>query len=369
MTERDACIAFNLTERIGSVKAAALAGKFGSLAAAWKNGPAWTARGGGPVDVEGELRKAAKYGVAILTPVDPGYPRQLKASRSHPLALYIKGDPAALSKPSISIVGTRRATSYGLSIARNIARDLAADGWCIVSGLAHGIDAEAHRGALEASGTTVAVLGSALDKFYPEENRELGREIAQKGGAVVSEFPFGRSPDMQTFPQRNHVVAGLSNGVIAVESPRKSGTLITCNIALEIGRTVMAVPGRIDSNASAGCLELIRNGARLVRNAKDVEEEMRELSGALEKIKQDGDDADGKPGEDEPSPPSAPSYSIEESIVLRNIDETPVSMDVLAAKTRFSPARLNVVCLSLRMKGRLCFLPGNRVASQPDRTV
>ena len=363
MTEREAYVAFNLTGQIGSVKVSALAERAGGVAAAWAAYPSKEARAGGTVDVDAELRKARRYGASIVTPADASYPKALLAVRGHPLALYAMGDISALSKSAIAIVGTRRPTAYGLSIAHNLSADLAADGWAIVSGLALGIDAEAHMGALDAGGVTIGVLGSALDRFYPEENKILGRRIVDRGGAVISEFPFGRGPDQQTFPQRNHVVAGLCAGVIAVEAPYKSGTLITAGLAADMGRTVMAVPGRIDSPASAGCHALIRQGARLVCSAKDVAYEMGELMPAAGPGRGGAENppADGGAGGAATLPP--PPYSLEESIVMRNIDETPVSMDRLAAKTKFSAAKLNVLCMALRMKGRLVFLPGNRVAA------
>ncbi|MBQ7667110.1 MAG: DNA-processing protein DprA [Kiritimatiellae bacterium] len=367
MTEKEAYVAFNLAGGYGSAKVAELAAREGSVAAAWESVRDAVARGGGNVDFAAEMRLAAKYGVAVVTPADGEYPAALLAARSHPLALYVKGSPAALSKPCVAIVGTRRATSYGLSVARNLACDLAADGWAVVSGLALGIDAEAHRGALDANGATVGVLGSALDRFYPEENRALAHEIVAKGGAVVSEFPFGRGPDAQTFPQRNHVVAGLCRGVVAVEAPRKSGTLITASLAADLGRTVMAIPGRIDSNASAGCNALIRDGARLVRDARDVQRELSELSMVCAPAAPRAAKVPAPPAPQTPAPPENIPYTLEESVVMRNVDDAPVSMDVLLRKTGLPPAKLNVACISLRMKGRLDFLPGNRVAAASSR--
>jgi DNA processing protein len=189
--------------------------------------------------------------------------------------------------------------------------------------------------------------------------------MIEKGGAVVSEFPFGRSADEHTFPQRNRVVAALARGVIAIEAPAKSGTLITTSLAAELGRTVMALPGRVDSRASAGCLKLIRDGARLVRNARDVEEEMGDLFG---RSALDAEDA----------PPSGEKrkmekknnaglfahvpFNVEESIIMRNLGEEPVSVDVLAVKTGFDAAKINSLTMSLRLKGRIRFFPGNRVA-------
>lgn len=285
----------------------------------------------------------------------------LRKTRGHPLALYVKGDVKALSMPSVAIVGTRRATAYGLDQSNRFGHDLAQAGWCIVSGLALGIDAEAHKGALAAGGVAVGVLGSALDRFYPEQNRELAREIVKKRGAVVSEFPFGREPDQQTFPQRNHVVASLAAGVIAIEAPIKSGTLITTAIASDIGRTVMAVPGRVDSPRSAGCLDLIRNGATLVRCAADVVEALSVLvpMPPKPKVKTTAQNAAASA----PRPvASAPAFTLEESVIMREVTVEGVSMDKLVQLTGFSAAKVSSLCMTLRLKERVRFLPGNRVA-------
>ena len=375
MTEKEAYVAFNLTEQVGSVKVGEFEAKFGSVVAAWENYPKKVSRAGGEVDWQNEFRLAKKFGVEILTPADDDYPQQLKDAPGRPLALYVKGDVKALSKPALALIGTRRATPYGLDQAFGFARDLAAGGWMILSGLALGIDAEAHKGALAAGGVTVGVIGSGLDRFYPEENRELAREIVAKGGAVVSEFPFGRAPDTQTFPQRNHVVAALARGVIAIESPLKSGTLITTGIAADLGRTVMAVPGRVDSRSSQGCLKLIREGARLVRNARDVEEEMSELlprtklsapkggrtTQGTRKVRPDASVAP-EPASSESVVPPAPPYSVEEALVMRHVDVEGISIDELVRKTKLPVAKVNALCMTLRLKGRLRYFPGNRVA-------
>ena len=364
MTEREAYVAFNLTDKTGSVKVAELALAAGSVAAAWEAWPHKVARAGGEVDVQAEFALAKKYGVEIVTPADAAYPPRLLEQPSHPLALYVKGDASLLSSPCVAMVGTRRSTAYGLEQAFRISRDLAARGWTILSGLAIGIDAQSHRGALDAGGKTVGIIGSGLDRFYPEENRELAREIVAKGGAVVSEFPFGRPPDQQTFPQRNHVVAALARGVVAVEAPHKSGTLITTSLALDMGRVVMAIPGRVDSRASGGCNELIRAGARLVRNAADVEEELSELipktgTGGRGRSPSAPQNADGR-GRSPSAPP--PPFSIEESMIMREVDAEGVSMDVLIRRTGLPAEKVNALCMALRLKGRVRFFPGNRVA-------
>ena len=355
MTDSQAYTAFNLTENIGAAKVSELVAAAGSVSAAWEAYPRKFSRTGGEVDVEAEYRQAERFGVTIVTPADESYPRQLRDVPGSPLALYVKGDVAALSKPSIAMVGTRRATSYGKDITNRLSYDLAKAGWCIVSGLALGIDAEAHKGAIAANGITVGVIGSGLDRFYPEENRELAREIVRKGGAVVSEFPFGRPPDQHTFPIRNHVVAALARGVVAVEAPIRSGTLITTGIAADLGRTVMAVPARVDSRMSAGCLQLIRDGAVLVRNADDVLEAMSELLPRGSAVK----------AEDETRPtadPDAPRYSLEESMLMLHIDRDGISMDELSRCTKMPIAKVNALAMSLRIRGFVKFLPGNRIS-------
>lgn len=353
MSDRQAYIAFNLTDRIGPAKLERLAeAAGGSVAAAWEAYPEKVSRTGGEVDVAAEEELAKRYGVKIVTPADEGYPARLRGVPGAPLALYVKGDVAALSKPMVAIVGTRRATPYGHAVAHRLAADLASAGWCVVSGLALGIDADGHRGALDARGLTVGVIGSGLDRFYPERNRDLAREIVANGGAVASQFPFGRPADEQTFPIRNHVVAALAQGVVAVECPQKSGTLITTGIAGDLGRPVMAVPGQVDSHMSAGCLDLIRNGAILVRNADDIIEVLSPLSPR-------------KPAKEEPAPardPETPPYTVEESLVMLHVDAVGVSVDELVAKTGLPPRKVNSIAMELRLKGFVRFLPGNRIA-------
>ena len=373
MTEKDAYIAFNLTDKIGPVKVAALISKYGSAVAAWENCPVKVSRAGGEVDFAGELATAKRFNVEILTPADAQYPQILRDTPGAPLAIYVKGSVEALGNRGIAIVGTRRSTPYGRDQAFAFARDLAANGWMIVSGLAIGIDAAAHEGALAAGGVTVGVIGSGLDRFYPEENRALAREIVEHGGAVVSEFPFGRAPDVQTFPQRNHVVAALARGIVAVESPIKSGTLITAGFAADLGRTVMAVPGRVDSRSSQGCLKLIRDGARLVRSPFDVEEEMGGLFPLRETVAAISPRAcncrAGKVATDASKAQTiaAPApFSIEEAIVMKHIDREGVSIDELVRKTKFSAAKVNALCMALRLKGRVRYFPGNRVALPRD---
>ena len=360
MNDRQAYVAFNLTDNVGFATVQELVAKAGSVVAAWEAYPKKVSRTGGVIDWEGEFAKAEKFGVEIVTPADEAYPRMLRNAPGAPLALYVKGDVKALDKPMVAMIGTRRATTYGRDLANRLSYDLCKAGWGIVSGLALGIDGEAHRGALEAGGVTVGVIGSGLDRFYPEENRELAREMVKRGGAVVSEFPFGRPPDRDTFPIRNHVVAALARGVVAVEAPERSGTLITTGIAADLGRTVMAVPARVDSRMSSGCLKLIREGSILVRNADDILEALSELIPRTGKNESSAVHLHLQPSP--VSDPDTPPYSVEEAMVMLHVDADGVAIDELVRKTKLSVDRVNALAMSLRIKGFIRFLPGNRVA-------
>ena len=220
-----------------------------------------------------------KHGASNVNFQEADYPPMLKEIYDPPICLYFLGD-YRIAQPSIAIVGTRRPTLYGRGVAKRLARELAQMGFCIVSGLARGIDSEAHEGALEANGKTVAVLGCGLDIIYPPENLDLYRRIV-KSGAVVSEFPFGRRADKQSFPMRNRVISGICLATIVVESNVNGGSMITARFTGEQGRLIFAVPGHIDQAASQGCHQLLRDGATLLNSTEDVIEELR-LSGQLE---------------------------------------------------------------------------------------
>ena len=221
--------------------------------------------------VEAELALAQDRGVAIVGLDDALYPAALKATFDPPPVLYVKGKLHSEVVASLAIVGSRSATPQGRAFARSLAADLCASGVELVSGLARGIDAEAHRGALDASGRTVAVLGSALDRVYPREHGGLADAIAERG-AVVSEFPLGTGPERFHFPRRNRVIAGLAQAVLVVEAAQKSGALSTARFALEEGRDVLAVPGHPTEPLAEGTNGLLRDGACLVRSAADVAE-------------------------------------------------------------------------------------------------
>ena len=226
-------------------------------------------------DPEKEERALAAYGARFVAFSDETFPPLLKEIPDPPLGLYVRGNADALaSAKTVAVVGTRKASLYGTANARKIARDLAAAGKIVVSGGARGIDTAAHEGALDAAGTTFAVFGCGLDVVYPPENAELFKRIAANGGALLSEFPFGKKADRRTFPQRNRLIAGMAAGVLVAESDEAGGSIITANFATDCGRAVFALPGRVEQPGSRGCHRLIREGATLATCAADILEDL-----------------------------------------------------------------------------------------------
>lgn len=217
----------------------------------------------------GHLKRARAAGIVPVPLGDPAYPPVLAEIADPPPLLWVRGDAASLSARAVAIVGSRAATPYGLDVARQLAGDLAASGLVVVSGLARGIDSAAHRGALDAGGRTLAVLGSGLDRVYPPEHEGLAHAIAQRG-AVVTELPPGAAPRAHHFPLRNRLISGLSAAVVVVEASEKSGSLITAACALDQGRDVMAVPGPVRAGRFRGAHALLRDGAKLVETADDI---------------------------------------------------------------------------------------------------
>jgi DNA processing protein len=229
------------------------------------------------VDVAREEERMAKSGADFITTRDEDYPRLLKEIHDPPIGLYRKGR-YAFTHPCVAIVGSRRTTLYGQSVAKKFGAELARLGFCVVSGLARGIDTAAHEGALSVGGKTAAVLGAGIDIIYPPENLELYRRIEAEG-AILSEFPFGRRADRQSFAMRNRIVAGMCDATIVVESDVDGGAMITARFAGEHGRLIFAVPGRIDQNTSKGCHQLIRDGATLMTSVDDLLGELNYLDG------------------------------------------------------------------------------------------
>ncbi len=309
-----------------------------------------------------ELAVAQRRGWRLLHPGHPGYPVLLAEISDPPPVVSVLGEPGALARPAVAIVGARGASPWGLDLAGRLAGDLAALGLVVVSGLARGIDGAAHRGALEAGGTTVAVIGSGLDRIYPEEHGDLAERIAATGGAVVSEFAWRHAPLPRNFLQRNRVISGLSLGVVVVEAGRRSGSLSTAAHATGQGRQVMAVPGRAGDPLAAGCLELLRDGAALVRHAADV---LAELPPALRP-------APAPPGAGSPAPRSTRDTGLPAGLdpalgdLLGRVppgEEVPV--DHLLEQDSRPPDRVLADLFSLEVAGLLESLPGGRLRRPP----
>jgi len=224
------------------------------------------------VDLEEQWKLCEKHGVDLLAPSSPAYPRALQDIADPPI-LFVRGQILPQDALGIAVVGSRHATYYGKTQAERLTSSLARAGLTIISGLARGIDAVAHRAAMAAGGRTLAVLGNGLDTVYPPEHKELAEEVAQQG-ALIAEVPMGAPPDKRNFPKRNRIISGMSLGILVVEAGEASGALVTARLALEQDRDVFAVPGPIDSRMSRGCHQLIRDGAKLVESAEDILEEL-----------------------------------------------------------------------------------------------
>lgn len=273
----------------------------------------------------------------ILTLGDPDYPQSLLEIADPPNVLYVRGNPDLLKKPGLAIVGSRNATPQGRQTAELFAKILAEHGLCIISGLALGIDAAAHQGALSAHGKTVAVIGTGANRIYPARNKELAIAISEQG-AIVSEFPLGTPPVATNFPRRNRIISGLSRGVLVVEAAPESGSLITARLAGEQGREVFAIPGSIHSPVARGCHKLIQQGAKLVETAQDILEEFGTIS---------------RPG----LPAQHPAT---ENALLCALGHDPCSLDELAERTGYGADHLLGELLTLELAGLIATLPGNR---------
>lgn len=280
---------------------------------------------------------------AVIPVTGNDYPDLLRETASPPLALFVQGNVDALHMPQLAVVGSRRATTSGLESAKAFSRHLAASGLAITSGLASGVDAAAHRGALQ-TGKTVAVAGTGLDRVYPSNHGRLRDEILKTGGAVVSEFLPGTPPMARNFPQRNRIISGLSLGVLVVEAAVKSGSLITARNAAEQGREVFAIPGSIHNPLSRGCHHLIRQGATLVSESSEI---LEELGGLLEfKVAELSDGGDNLPAQSNEA-----SLSPQQQAVVSSLGYDPVSLDSLVERLGISVQVLNELLLGLELSG------------------
>lgn len=306
-----------------------------------------------------ELSKAEAAGAKVLVPDDPAYPRQLLEIYDPPAVLFVQGDVGALSQPGIAVVGTRHPTPYGLGMAERLGCDLAARGLIIFSGMARGVDAAAHRGAVHAKAKTVAVFGTGVDVIYPRENRRLAEQILDAGGALVSEFPVGTSPAPQNFPIRNRIISGLSRGVLVVEAGEYSGTRITARCALEQSREVFAVPGNVTNKLAWGPNTLIKQGAKLVATWEDVWEELpAELRAVLERSFASEEDAAPKTASLFGTLPELGPHE-QKILTLLRADEA-THIDELAEKleSALSPSEIFAALIELELGGRIRQLPG-----------
>ncbi len=342
-------VGFNIVPQIGPVRLRALLDHFGSLEAAWQaDARALQAAGldkralanllaaRRALDLDRELERLRRAGVTVLTWEDAAYPARLREIGAPPPVLYLRGALVADDDWAVAVVGTRHPSAYGLEMARQLAGDLARSHITVVSGLARGIDSEAHHAALAAGGRTVAVLGSGLDRVYPPENVDLARQIVASG-AVVSEYPFGTRPEAGNFPARNRIISGLSLGTLVVEAGEASGALITVHCALEQGRETFAVPGSALSRRSAGTNRLLQRGeAKLVTQVQDILEELNLTMLAQQaEVRQ-----------------LVPENDIEAQL-LAQLSTEPTHIDDLSRSTRLPVAQVSSTLSLLELKGAI----------------
>lgn len=364
MSPREAYLVLNLISGIGPVRVRKLLQYFGDPVSILQSNSSALAKieGIGPalaekvsnwekeVDVKLEISKIRKLGLKLLICEDDNYPQTLKEIHDPPLVLYVWGELKLEDKDAVAIVGSRNCTHYGRKCAQKFGFQLAGAGYSVISGMARGIDTAAHEGALASGGRTIAVLGSGIGKFYPSENYELAKKIVEADqGAIVSEFPVDYTPDRQSFPMRNRIVSGWSSGVLVVEAPGKSGSLITANMAAEQGRSVYAVPGPIDRPASMGVNRLIQDGAKLVVEGSDIVEDLNLLIPTEQTV---------LPLSEKTAPTNC---SEEEKIiydVMKDLEE--VSIDELASSCDIGVSDISAILMTLEMKKMVKALPGAR---------
>jgi DNA processing protein len=296
--------------------------------------------------IERDLEWQAQPGNRILTCRDPDYPALLREIPDPPPLLYIHGNLHVLQEPQLAMVGSRNPTAAGRQTAIDFARHLSAAGLMITSGLALGIDAAGHQGALDAGAPTIAVMGTGLDRVYPARNRELAHRIAGVG-ALVSEFPPGTPPRAEHFPRRNRIISGLSLGTLVVEAAIRSGSLISARYALEQGREVFAIPGSIHNPLARGCHHLIRQGAKLVETAQDIMDELGALATALDFTATPATEHDRQP-----------QLSDDYAQLLESIGFENTSVDMLVKTTHLTPAEVSSMLLQLEMNGYIAANPG-----------
>lgn len=356
LTEEDAFLVLNALPNIGPITLNRLLAELGGEARTIFNTAASQLeriKGVGPAisstivkwrehfDLDREKERMAQSGAVFLDSRQVAYPKLLREIYDPPIGLYRKGQ-YAFTDHCVAVVGSRRTTLYGQSVAKSLGADLARLGFCVVSGLARGIDTAAHEGALSVSGKTVAVVGCGIDIIYPPENLDLYRAI-EDTGAIVSEFPFGRRADRQSFPMRNRVVAGICEATVVVETDVNGGSMITARFAGEHGRLVFAVPGRVDQPTSQGCHQLIRDGAILLTHVDDILQELSYLNGLRPMpVAQNPVNAER---------PSLGELTEEEEVVFRCFEGGAlVTVDAIATRTSLSSAQVCSTLMMLELK-------------------
>ncbi|WP_405225594.1 DNA-processing protein DprA [Lentisalinibacter sediminis] len=352
---------------LGAAEAAALVESFGSAArVAGAGRGALASRGLDADTVEALLAPPAERmahiagwlaepGHHLVSRHSADYPALLAEAAGAPLVLYVNGEPGLLSMPQLAVVGSRNPTRGGERTAFEFAAHLAASGLTITSGLATGIDASAHEGALSAGGSTIAVLGTGIDRVYPAANRHLAHRIAERG-ALVSEFPLGSPPEAWHFPRRNRIISGMSLGTLVVEAAQRSGSLITARLAAEQGREVFAIPGSIHNALARGCHRLIRDGARLVESADDIFAELAPLAGAL------GTRLGEPPSDTDSAAAGAAGAGRDGDYdkLLEALAWEPADMDTLIERSGLTIDQLSSMLLILELEGEVESLPGGK---------
>lgn len=361
MDSREAFVALNLIEHVGPVRVRQLLQHFGDPVSILKASrrQLLVVRGIGEDTAEAiasweqtvglaeELKRIEEFHCQIVTQDDSAYPEMLRQIYDPPFVLYVKGTLEPRDKNGVAIVGSRQTTHYGIEVARKFGYQLAYVGVTVVSGGARGIDTAAHQGALSAKGRTICVLGTGINIVFPPENAELFERIAASG-AVISQYPFNRKADKQSFAIRNRIVAGMTLGTVVVEANMTSGALITSNFATEYGRQVFAVPGRIDSPRSKGCHDLIKKGAKLCEGAEDILSEFEYLFPASNR----------PPSATETGVLPALTLSENEQLVYDALDKEPTPMDDVIRKCGLPSSAVSVALLSLEMKRAVRQVPG-----------
>lgn len=341
-------LALSLVPGIGSKRILQLRSHFGDLEAAWHASESDLTAAGlsrpmcqnlaqhrQRIDLAAELRKVEQAGAWLLTLDDPRYPHLLREIDDAPALLYIRGDLLPEDRRALAVVGTRKPSRYGIDVAHELSRDLAARGVAIVSGLAAGIDAAAHEGALRANGRTLAVMGCGVDIVYPSQNGALYQRIAQSG-AIVSEFPIGTKPNASNFPRRNRLISGLTLGTLIVEAPESSGALITASLAADQGREVFAVPSSIHSPSGRGTNKLIQDGAKLVTCAQDILDEF-DIAFTHAEVRTQAHEL-------------APTSGIEAQ-VMQYLETEPVHIDEIVRLSGLSTPQVSSALTLLELKG------------------